>query len=112
MRKTAEEGVRIKKLNSKSVVRTGVAYKREERREQKKKKNRLKSKKEAWKKQKEYRGKEKSEKESKEHRIESVIRSLPKRRSTMKTEARAKDVAKKYQIEGSNKMKANRKRTD
>ena len=47
MRKTAEEGVRIKKLNSKSVVRTGVAYKREERREQKKKKNRLKSKKEA-----------------------------------------------------------------
>ena len=36
-----------KKINSKSIVRTGVACKREERIEQKKRKNRNKSKKEA-----------------------------------------------------------------
>ena len=39
-------------------------------------------------------------------------RSLPKRRRTEKTEARAKEIAKKYQIEESKKMKTNRKRTD
>ena len=36
-----------KKINSKSIVRTGVENKREERKEQKKRKNRNKSKKEA-----------------------------------------------------------------
>ena len=60
--------------------------------------------------QKENRGKEKREKERKEHRTGSVIE--PKRRSIKKTEARAKEIAKKYQIEGSKKMKTNRKRTD
>ena len=39
-------------------------------------------------------------------------RSLPKRRSMEKTEARAKEIAKKYQTEESKKMKTNRKRTD
>ena len=47
MRKRGREGIRIKKINSKSIVRTGVAYKREEKREQKKRKNRNKSKKKA-----------------------------------------------------------------
>ena len=37
----------MKKINSKSTVRTGVAYKREERTEQKKWKNRNESKKRA-----------------------------------------------------------------
>ena len=47
MRKRGREWVRIKKNNSKSIVRTGVAFKREEKREQKKRKNRNKSKKKA-----------------------------------------------------------------
>ena len=48
MRKRRGEGVRMKKkINSKSIARTGVAYKRAERREQKKRKNRNKSIKEA-----------------------------------------------------------------
>ena len=47
MRKRGREGVRTKKINSKSIVRTGVAHKREEKREQKKRKNRNKSKKKA-----------------------------------------------------------------
>ena len=36
-----------KKINSESIVRTGVVHKREDRKEQKKRKNRNKSKKEA-----------------------------------------------------------------
>ena len=41
VRKGWREGVRMrKKINSKSIVRTGVTYKREERGEQKKQKNR------------------------------------------------------------------------
>ena len=39
-------------------------------------------------------------------------RPLPKRKSVKKTEARAKEIAKKYWIEGSKKMKTNGKRTD
>ena len=39
-------------------------------------------------------------------------RSLPKRGSIKKTETRAKEIAKKYQIEGSKKMKTDRKKTD
>ena len=53
-------------------MRTGVAYKIEERREQQMWKNRNKSKKEAYKEQKENRGKEKREKEKKEHSTGSV----------------------------------------
>ena len=85
-----------KKIYSKSMVTTGVAYKIEERREQKRRKDRNKSKKEAQKEQKENRGKEKREKERKQHRTGSFIRSLPKRRSIKKTEARAREIGKKY----------------
>ena len=48
MRKRGAKRVRMKKkINSKSLARTGVAYKRAERREQKKRKNKNKSIKEA-----------------------------------------------------------------
>ena len=49
---------------------------------------------------------EREKREIQEYKTESVIRSLPIR-SIQKTEAREKEIAKKYQIEGSN-----RKRTD
>ena len=82
--------------NEKSTrIRTGVAYKREERKEQKKRKNRNKTKGKHKKEQKENRGKKKKEKE----RTESIIESLPKIRSIKKTEAKAKEIAKKCQIE-------------
>ena len=47
MRKIGGQEVRMKKINSKSIVKTGVACKREEWREKKKWNNRNKSKKEA-----------------------------------------------------------------
>ena len=42
---------------------------------------------------------EREKRERQEHRTGSAIRSLPKRRSINKTKTRAKDIAKKYQIE-------------
>ena len=57
-----------------------------ERREEKRKKDRMKTAKRKYKKeQKENRGKEKREKEISGHRTGSVIRSLPKKRSIKKT---------------------------
>ena len=60
-------------------MRTGVAYKIEERREQQMWKNRNKCKKEAYKEQKENRGKEKREKKKKGTQHRKCHWSLPKR---------------------------------
>ena len=89
------------KQNKESTVRTGIAYKRQESRGEKRR-EKEKEQKQEQKKQKENRGKEKIEEERIiEERTGSIIGSLLKRRFINKTEARANDIAKKYQIEGS-----------
>ena len=98
--------------NTELTVRTGVAYKREERGKQKKRNNRNKSKKKHKKYQKENGEKEKKVEEGTEDRTGSITGFLPKRRSIKKTEERGKEIAEKYQTESSKKMENNRKRTD
>ena len=61
--------------------------------------------------EREQREKEKRERK-KETQNRKCHRSLPKRRNIKQTDARAKEIAKKYQIEESKKMKINRKRAD
>ena len=95
---------------SKTIVRTGVAYKRGEKRTEKVKDQKQKQKGSIKRTEREQREREKRERK-KETQNRKCHRSLPKR-SILKTEARAKEIAKKYQIEGSKKMKTNRKRTD
>ena len=89
---------------SKSIVRTGVAYKRGEKRTEKVKEQKQKQKGSI--KRTEKRERKKGTQNRRCHR------SLPKRRSIKKPQARVKEIAKKYQIEGSIKMKTNRKRKD
>ena len=96
---------------SKSIVRTGVAYKRGEKRTEKVKEQKQKQKGSIKRTEREQRETEKRERK-KGTQNRRCHRSLPKRRSIKKPQARVKEIAKKYQIEGSIKMKTNRKRKD
>ena len=98
------------KIN-KSLVRTGVAYKRGQKKTEKVKEQKQKQKGSIKRTEREQRPREKRERK-KGTQNRKCHRPLPKRRSTKKTEARAKETAKEYLIEGSKKMKTNRKRTD
>ena len=96
---------------NKSIVRTGVVYKRGEKRTKKVKEQKQKLKRSIKRTEREQREREERERKTgTEHK--QCHRFLPKRRSIKKREARAKEIAKKYQVEGSNKMRTNRKRTD
>ena len=98
------------KIN-KSLVRTGVAYKRGQKKTEKVKEQKQKQKGSIKRTEREQREREERERK-KDIKNRKCHRSLPKRRSIKKTEARAKEIAKKYQIEVSKRMKTNRKRTD
>ena len=89
------------------MVRTGVAYKRGEKRTGKVKEQKQKQKRSI--KRRKRREKEKREKERHTEQDRKCHRSLLKRRSIKKTEARPKQIAMKYQIEGSKRMKTNKK---
>ena len=85
---------------SNTIVRTGVAYKRGEKRTEKVKDQKQKQKGSIKRTEREQREREKRERK-KGTQNRKCHRSLPKRRSIKKTEARAKEIAKKYQIERS-----------